>query len=379
MRVLYVEMAFGFGGSLTSLLPLFRNLPPQVEPVLVTGFDARQYVTLPERVAYESADIPPLPDAGNGGALTNLARFYRLNARPWMKYLAGAIRRYKPDIVHTGNSVFTNAPAARESRRHGVPVVGYQKGFEYGGRPNRYVLRSGWYDHHIACSNAVAARLFELGLPRERCTVLYDGVAPPPEGFDSEPRTDPTPVVAMYSLLQPWKGQDVFLRAVAKVKEKFDGPFRVVIAGDSPDGSREFPERLKALTNELGLADRVEFRGHVRNVYGMLAHVDIAVHASVEPEPFGTVAAEAMSAGVAVVATDGGGVAEYVLPGETGLRVPMGDADALAAAVERLLREPDLRRTLARQGRELVRREFSPALYAEKVVGVYDRVLAAKR
>jgi len=378
MRVLYVEMAFGFGGSLTSLLPLFRNLPADVEPVLVTGFDARQYVTLPERVVYESADIPRPAEAANAGALRNLARFYRLSARPWMKHLAGMIGRYKPDLIHTGNSVFANAPAALAGRRHGVPVVGYQKGFEYGGRLNRYVLRSGWYDHHIACSNAVAERLFELGLARERCTVLYDGVAPPPEGFDAEPRQDPTPVVAMYSLLQPWKGQDVFLRAVSKVKEKFEGPFRVVIAGDSPDGSREFPERLKALTNELGLADRVEFRGHVRNVYGMLAHVDIAVHASVEPEPFGTVAAEAMSAGVAVVATDGGGVAEYVRPEETGLRVPMGDADALAAAVERLLRDPDLRRTLARRGRDLVRREFRPELYAERVVGVYERVLAGK-
>ncbi len=379
MRVLYVEMAFGFGGSLTSLLPLFRNLPERVEPLLVTGFDARQFVTLPERVVYESAAVPPPPAGANGGALTNLARFYRLNARPWMKHLAGMMRRYKPDLIHTGNSVFTNAPAALSGRRHGVPIVGYQKGFEYGGRLNRYVLRSGWYDHHIACSKAVAERLFELGLRRERCTVLYDGVAPPPEGFDSEPRGDETPVVAMYSLLQPWKGQDVFLRAVAKVKQNFGGPFRVVIAGDSPDGSREFPDRLKALTAELGLADRVEFRGHVRNVYGMLAHVDIAVHASVEPEPFGTVAAEAMSAGVAVVATDGGGVAEYVRPGETGLRVPMGDADALAAAVERLLREPDLRRTLAGRGRELARREFRPELYAEKVVGVYDEVLAGKR
>ena len=378
MRVLYVEMAYGFGGSLTSLLPLFRNLPAEVEPVLVTGFDARQYVTLPERVAYERAEIPPLPDAG-AGALRQLGRFYRLNARPWMNHLAGMISRHRPDLIHTGNSAFSNAAAALVGRRHKIPTIGYQKGFEYGGRPNRFVLRRGWYDHHIACSNAVAERLFELGLPRERCTVLYDGVAQPPEGFDAAPRADDTPVVAMYSLLQAWKGQDVFLRAVAKVAENYRGPFRVVIAGDSPDGSREFPERLKALAAELGVADRVEFPGHVRNVYGMLAQVDVAVHASVEPEPFGTVVAEAMTAGVAVIATKGGGVAEYVHPEETGLQVPMGDTDALAAAIERLLRDPELRRSLARRGREFARREFRPELYAEKVTAVYRDVLARRK
>jgi glycosyltransferase involved in cell wall biosynthesis len=377
MRVLYVEMAYGFGGSLTSLLPLFRNLPSEVEPVLVTGFDARQYVTLPEGLAYEVAEIPPLPDE-QAGALTKLARLYRLNARPWMKHLTGMIGRHRPDLIHTGNSAFSNAPAALVGRRHNIPVVGYQKGFEYGGRPNRFVLRRGWYAHHIACANAVAERLFELGLPRERCTVLYDGVAPPPEGFDAAPRADATPVVSMYSLLQPWKGQDVFLRAVAKVAKSFDGPFRVVIAGDSPDGSREYPERLKALAAELGIADRVEFRGHIRGPWGLLAETDIAVHASVAPEPFGTVVAEAMTAGVAVVATRGGGVAEYVRPEETGLQVPMGDADALAAAIERLLRDPDLRRGLARRGREFARSEFLPSRYAERVVEVYRKVLAGR-
>lgn len=378
MRVLYVEMAYGFGGSLTSLLPLFRNLPAGVEPALVTGFDARQYVTLPDNVAYEVAAIPPLPDSP-ANALAQLTRFYRLNARPWMKHLAEMIGRHRPDLIHTGNSAFSNAPAALVGRRHNIPVVGYQKGFEYGGRPNRFVLRRGWYDHHIACSNAVAERLFELGLARERCTVLYDGVAPPPEGFDAEPRADAeTPVVAMYSLLQPWKGQDVFLRAVARVAENFGGPFRVVIAGDSPDGSREFPERLKQLAAELGVADRVEFRGHIRGVWGLLAETDIAVHASVAPEPFGTVVAEAMTAGVAVVATRGGGVAEYVRPEETGLQVPMGDADALAAAIERLLRDPELRQRLARRGREFARSEFLPSRYAESVVEVYRKVLAGR-
>jgi glycosyltransferase involved in cell wall biosynthesis len=323
------------------------------------------------------ADIPPLPDKP-AGALRQLARFYQLNAAPWMRHLSGMIRRYQPDLIHTGNSSFSNSPAALAGRRHGIPTIGYQKGFEYGGWPNRFILKRGWYNHHIACSQAVANRLFELGLPRERCSVLYDGVAAPLNGSKAQRSENGVPVIAMYSLLQPWKGQDVFLRAIAQVSRKYREPFHIVIAGDSPDGSREYPDHLKALAQELGILDRVEFRGHVRDVFGMLAQTDIAVHASVEPEPFGTVVAEAMTAGVAVVATKGGGVAEYVQPGVTGLQVPMGDADALASAIESLLRDPDLRHSLSRRASEFARREFRPALYAEKIVGLYHQILAEK-
>ena len=377
MRVLYVEMAYGFGGSLTSLMPLFRNLPAEVEPVLVTGFDARRYVSLPDHVKYEQVDVPQVPDSP-AGPVRQLKRFYQLNASPWMKQLSSIVKQHKPDLIHTGNSAFYNAPAAFVGWRNKIPTIGFQKGFEYNGKPNRFVLRSGWYDHHVACSNAIANCLFELGLPRERCSIMYDGVAPPPDGFDAERRTDRTPVIAMYSLLQEWKGQDVFLKAVAKVVEKYPEPFSVVIAGDSPDGSREFPDHLKALAAELGIADRVDFRGHIRNVWQLLAETDIAVHASTKPEPFGTVVAEAMIAGVAVIATKGGGVAEYVTPGETGLQVEMGDVDAMAQAIERLLRDAELRRSLAQRGRDFALKEFRPSLYAERMTELYQRVLASR-
>jgi glycosyltransferase involved in cell wall biosynthesis len=379
MRVLYVEMAFGFGGSLTGLLHLFKHLPADVEPVLVTGFDARRYTEIPESLPYEVADIPAAP-AGAAGVLRQTARFYRYYAAPWMRHLSGTIRRYQPDLVHTANSVLSNAPAALAGRRRGIPAVGYQKGFEYGGRLNRFVLRRGWFARHIASSVSVAERLFELGLPRERCTVMYEPVEPPPDALVAAGRDGGgPPVVAMYSILQPWKGQDVFLRAVAKLRARYREPLRVVVAGSSPDGSTEYPERLKALAAELGIADVVEFSGHVRDIFPLLARTDVAVHASTQPEPFGRVIAEAMISGVAVVATRGGGAGEIVRHEQTGLHVPMGDADVMADAVERLLRDPELRRSLGRRAREFALREFRPALHAERVVALYREVLAGRQ
>ena len=377
MRILYVEMAFGFGGSLTGLLQLIDHLPSDIEPVLITGFDARQYIELPKDLPYEFAEISMPPD-GPVPLPQRLARFHRYFAGPWMKHVSDAIRRCQPDLIHTGNSSFCNAPAALAGRRQGVPTIGYQKEFEYGGRFNRFVLRREWYNHH-ASSVSVAERLFELGLPRERCTVMYEPVVPPGNGSAMSRADSESPVVAMYSILQPWKGQDVFLRAIAKVCRNYHEPFRVVIAGDSPNGTREYPESLKSLAAELGIANRIEFRGHVRDILGMLAETDIAVHGSIQPEPFGRVIGEAMSAGVAVIATKGGGAAEIIEHEQTGLHVPMGNADALAEAVTRLLRNTELRRSLGQRAREFALREFEPALHAKRVVALCREIASGKQ
>jgi len=100
------------------------------------------------------------------------------------------------------------------------------------------------------------------------------------------------------------------------------------------------------------------------------------VHASVEPEPLGRVAIEAMLVGTVVVATDGGGIPEFVKHEQTGLLVPMGDAQAMADAIERLLTDEPLRRRLAEAGRTLAREMFDPQKHAREVMGVYRKVLA---
>jgi len=375
MRVLYLEMAFlGVGGFINRKMQIIDYLPADIEPVLVTGFDARPYIDLPRRLRYEFFVLAPSSDKPASPA-RQIGRFYWYHASPWMKHVNEMIRRYRPSLIHTANSALSNAPAAFEARRHGIPTVGYQKGFEYRGRVERFVLRRGWYRHHIASSNSVAERLFDLGLPREKCTVMYEPIEPPVNGWADGRSGDKTPVVAMFSILQPWKGQHVFLQAIAKVAKTYREPFRVLLAGDAPNGSREYPERLKALAAELGIADRINFQGHVRDVFGILAQTDIAVHASIKPEPFGRVIAEAMIAGVAVIATRGGGAAEIVHHEQTGLHVPMGDVDALAGAIERLLRDAELRRTLGQRAREFALREFRPDLHAEKVVALYRDIL----
>jgi glycosyltransferase involved in cell wall biosynthesis len=153
--------------------------------------------------------------------------------------------------------------------------------------------------------------------------------------------------------VDPGKGQDVFLEAAALVPEA-----RFVVVGGAILGNEGgFEEEVHALARRLGLADRVVFTGHVDDAIPWLDALDVAVVAS-SHEAFGIVLVEAMALGTPVVATATDGPSEIVEDGVSGLLVPVGDAPALAAAIERALIDRSLAATLAEGGRRRAR-EFT--------------------
>jgi len=175
-------------------------------------------------------------------------------------------------------------------------------------------------------------------------------------------------------MLTPWKGQDVFLRAMGVLKRRGGRQFRAVIAG-SPTGAPEYAASLRQIVASEGIADLVDFRGHAKDVYGLLAELDIAVHAAVQPEPFGRVVAEAMISGVPVAVSDVGGPSEYVDHGVTGLRFPMGNPDALASILAELIDEPSWRRSIGDAGRKYAMATFDPVRLGREMADFYTRVL----
>lgn len=157
---------------------------------------------------------------------------------------------------------------------------------------------------------------------------------------------DERPVVGLFGRLAPWKGQDVLLRALPSLPD-----VQAVLVGGPLFGADDVERDLRALVDSLGLADRVRFLGHREDVPTLMAGVDVVVHCSTVPEPFGRVLVEAHLARRPLVATDGGGVREIVTDGVDGLVVPPGDPHALTASVRRLLADRDLGQRLADAGR----------------------------
>ena len=182
------------------------------------------------------------------------------------------------------------------------------------------------------------------------------------------------PVITLVGRITPWKGQDVFLRAAARVRERFPNACFWIV-GSPMFGEDDYERSLHVLAGELGLTEHVKFWGQRDDVPALLARTDLLVHASTLGEPFGQVVIEGMAAGKPVIATDGGALPEIVLPGETGLLVRMGDAEAMADAICALLADPARAAAMGTAGWRRVQEKFTIAHTVRKVETVYDQML----
>jgi glycosyltransferase involved in cell wall biosynthesis len=192
------------------------------------------------------------------------------------------------------------------------------------------------------------------------------GMPPPPPGAMT---------VGLVATMGLWKGHEVFLRALALLPR--DLSLRAYVVGGRiyrTAGSEVDPNALRRQAAELGIADRVGFTGFVDDPAAAMRALDVVVHASTAPEPFGLVIAEAMACGRPVVVSDAGGAAEIADAGA--LRVPPGDAAALAGALLRLAGDAQLRARLGRAGRAHAEAHFGRARLAAQVGDVYRRVVA---
>ena len=154
---------------------------------------------------------------------------------------------------------------------------------------------------------------------------------------------------------------------------RLDADYRVSLVGDGPDAAD-----VAAAVSSHGLSDRVELLGARENVSELLARADVFVLSS-RSEGFPVSVLEAMAAGLPVVATAVGGVAEAVVDGETGILVAPADPEALAAALERLVEDVELRQRLGAAGRARALRLFDAPRYRAAHLDLYRRELGRLR
>jgi len=162
------------------------------------------------------------------------------------------------------------------------------------------------------------------------------------------------------------KGVQVLLQAAATLaREK--RAFEVVVIGDGPER-----EKLEAQTRELQLGTHVMFAGAKRgaDLDAALEGVAAVVMPSLWAETFGLAAVEQMMRGRATIVSDFAGLAEAV--GETGLKFPMGDADALAACMRRIIEDPQLAARLGAAARKRAETQLTTSQMCEKTAGLYD-------
>lgn len=183
------------------------------------------------------------------------------------------------------------------------------------------------------------------------------------------------PVITLPGRLTFWKGQTVFLDALARMRHKRLG---VLFIG-SDQGRTDYSDHLRALASRLPDETQVVFRDHTREMQKVYALSDVVVNASsAQPEAFGRTIPEAQAMGRLVVATAHGGACETIEDGRTGWLVPPGDAAALAAKLDEILDLPAARKAdVQAAALASVRARFSVAKMCAATLDLY-RALDAR-
>jgi glycosyltransferase involved in cell wall biosynthesis len=236
-----------------------------------------------------------------------------------------------------------------------------------------------WTDAVVAVSEAVARRR-QIPAIERKTRVIRNGVQSQPSSRDPyEVREElglaPDRFLGLIvARIDGLKGHETLLRAVARLKQSGDPGRRMtlLIAGDGAKRAC-----CEALTEDLGLSDEwVRFLGFRTDAPDLLAASDLFLLPSLtEGLPLSVL--EAMTHGLPVIATPVGGVPEVVLPGRTGVLVPVEDEEALAGAISTLMQDARLRRALGEAGRERARGEFSFARMVARYDALYREILSS--
>ena len=404
MKVTFLSVSAEMGGSEVSLLELVRGLRRIVprwrldvvvprEGTLASSMRecgaGVHVLALPSRLARlgESSGRGVATIVGRGTSMVLAAG----SVGSYSRRLGRLLSELAPDVLHT-NGFKLHVLGARVAP---LPAAVVWHIHEYVARRpisrallRRYASRCAGV---VANSQSVAADVASVLADGTPVVTIYNAVDPREFSPDGEardlaalaglPAAEPGTVrVGLVATYGRWKGHVTFLEAIRRLtpSARWRG---YIIGGALYDtaGSQHTRDELEHLIASFGLAGRVGLTGFVDRPAAAMRALDVVVHASTQPEPFGLVIAEGLAAGRAVIVSCGGGAGELVRDGVDALTHPPGDVEALARCLERLIADPALRTRLGAAGRESALRRFDPDVFTRGFIDVYEGARARVR
>jgi glycosyltransferase involved in cell wall biosynthesis len=300
-------------------------------------------------------------------------------------------RRERVELYHC-NSYFRAAHVAAVKRLGGFPAICHFHipSPDYLSRQYRWGLQQ--LEGLIAVSARTASEWSRtLQVPTGRIDVLHNPIDTARFRPDAAARKstrdelgvdDDCIVIGYCGRLIREKGVDILLRAVASlVADK--RPVKLIVLGSDGQNVVLYGEplepKLKSLAHELGIAGAVAFLGARPDVERWYNAMDVVVAPSVYSEPFGLVVAEALACGRPVIASRIGGIPEIMTGPLDEFLVPPNDVAALAAALRRLIGDPQRRAQAGRIGRDVVENNFGVALFLDRLERIFVRTLMPER
>ena len=217
----------------------------------------------------------------------------------------------------------------------------------------------------ICISKAVEDNFVARGLEDLNLLTIHNGLDPAEmrvtrdaNELRAELGVSPTArLIGLVGNLKQWKGQELVVHAMDQLRDEFPDTVCLLI-GDTSTDEPSYRRQIEQLVERRGLNNRVLITGFRSDVANYVNLLDIQVHASVAPEPFGRVLLEAMALSKPLVASNAGGVPEIVIDGTTGLLFEPKNVGALAGCLRQLLRDPARARMFGTSGPSTVGDRF---------------------
>jgi glycosyltransferase involved in cell wall biosynthesis len=386
-RVLFVNQACVLGGGELSLLEIARLLPFQIRVALFKDGVLR------ERLKQAGVTVDVLDPTGNGlskihkdsgwreafGSLTLLVRI------TWR--LQGLAKNADVMYANSQKAMVVSALVCIIARK---PLIWHLRDilsaehFSPTMRRVAVTVANARASAVIVNSHATGEAFVAAGGRRKLVRVIHNGIDPKPfDGITDHEAVlaraelmplDNSFLIGVFGRLAPWKGQHVVLEALCSLLGVC-----AVFVGDALFGETDYVHVLHKRAEREDLRERVRFLGFRNDIPRLMRAVDVVVHSSVNPEPFGRVIVEGMLARRPVVASAAGGVLEIIEDGDTGLLYPPGDGSALRAQIERLRNDPALCERLGASGYKKAQEYFSIPAMIDGVNSVITEVSSPRR
>jgi glycosyltransferase involved in cell wall biosynthesis len=383
-RVLYTaSSASPQSGAFRILLAMVRGIESEGFEALMALPAGKGPYSLLSPSEQDRSLFLDLPQAKTGQGIAYHTKYLLRNARSILQ-LSNIVRREDVSIVHPNEIFDLYAPLAAKMAR--VQCVWHIRADLSPWPIAQWFLpriANLYADAILAVSQSVRYHAFEAqGIDASKVAVIYD---PGPNPLEFHPSVDGSAVrdefqldrdaflVTLVAKIARRKGHEVFIRAAPKVLAEFSNTSFMIVGGELGGRHHQlYAKELKALPQELGIADRTIFTGFRSDIPKIMSASDIVVHCSIYPDPFPGVVLQGMSVGKPVVASDLGGPREQIEHGISGLLVEPQNPSKLADAICTLLASRERRESLGNKAVRRVRSKFTSDLYFERLVNLYD-------
>ncbi len=303
---------------------------------------------------------------------------------PKINLYLNLIKKNRIDLVHTHHNLTLCKPEIIAARLAGIPCVSHQHSYIKHGYFELFFKRL--VGIFIYISNDIANHFISQGFPEAKGRLVFNGIDIKKFSeaenldrvrYDLGCKSDEL-LVGSVGRIGWWKGHEFFIEAMAIALKTIPNLKGTVVGSMTyPTQSNiEYQDFLHALVKSKGLEDKILFAGHQHNMPEIMAAMDVVVHASSEPEPFGLVVIEGMAAKKPVVATAAGGVLDIIENGVNGFLVPCKNSEEMAKTIVKIFSDTKKAAQIGCAARRRVKEMFTINQQVSAVEEIYDSLLS---